>query len=93
MVRIPSRFDGSYVIAISNLLLQQTPMHGVVIKWCCQPRFIFTMSWFSAGGTPTAKRPSMAAIVGRGTTYSNTICRNGPGGPVVVGDHFRRDIP
>ena len=41
---------------IRNPLLQQTPMHDVVIKWCCQPQFITAMSWFSAGGPLAAKR-------------------------------------
>ena len=50
-------------------LLQQTPMHGVFIKWCCQPRFISIMSWLSAGGPCTcvkADHPWKPYIVGPG---------------------------
>ena len=57
-------------------LLQQMPMHGVVIKWCCQAWFISTMSWFSPGGPLAAKQ----TIHG---SYSWS------GGPVVVGDHLQ----
>ena len=53
-----------------------------------------TMSWFSPGGPLATKRTIHGShIVGPGgTIYSNTICSRWSGGPVVAGDHLRRDI-
>ena len=55
----------------------------LLVKWCCQPWFISSMSWFSAGGAHAAKRTihGRPCIVGPGrSSDSNTIRRRWPRG-------------
>ena len=52
------------------------------------------ISWFSTGDHLRQSGPSMEAIVGRGGPSTATpFAVDGPGGPVVVGDHLRHDRP
>ena len=77
---------------IRDPLLQQTPIHGVVINRCCQPRFISTMSWFSAGVPLVAKRTIHGSHSwSGGTMYSNTICLRWSGGTSCGGGPLRHD--
>ena len=46
-----------YDVYLQCLVFRYILEYQLVIKWCCQPRFIYTMSWFSAGGPLAAKRP------------------------------------
>ena len=57
-----------------------------MVKWCCQPRFISTMSWFPVGGPLEAKRTIHGSHNwSRGTMhlYSNTICHRWSRGPLT----------
>ena len=65
---------------IHDPLLQQTPMHGVIIKWCCQPRFISTISWFSPGGPFAAKQTIHGSHSWSGGPSTATICRSSRSG-------------
>ena len=80
---------------IYRVALSQHPVKCLGRMYTERPKPVLSIvakAYYIYGGTLEQSGPSMAVIVGPGRpSMATKFVIDGPGGPVVAGDHLRRD--